>query len=506
MKDGENAMRRIWGLCGALAMLVTACASAGNSTTASLPLATNLTPHPVVGANDWPQFDFDTRKSGVNPDETMLGAQNVQSLHRIWAVRLPDTADSAPAEIGKVTLPNGENGAVLYLTTTSGTLLAIDAATGALIWRHAEPGQRFTTSSPAADPVTQIVYSYGLDGRVHAFHAGTGKEITGGGFPLLVTNHPDVEKGSSALTIANGRLYAVTSGYPGDAGHYEGHVVSIPLTGGAPTVWNALCSDIPALLGETPQSAPYCPQVQAGIWARVGVVYDQAMGTVDVVTGNGSFNGTTNWGDSVIALTPDLSQIVGTYTPANQDQLNRSDQDLGSDAPVLLPSLPGTDTPLVAVQGGKDDTLRLINRQALSTRGQVGGEIGGVQIQSGGGCEVATQPIVSQAADGSLTIFAASSCGLAMFRVAIDASGHVSLQKSGVLAFDATSPVAANGLIFAATSGDLAAIDATGHILWRSTQPSAGGTIGAIHWQSPIVVNGMLYVADNDGDLFAYGV
>ncbi len=32
------------------------------------------------------------------------------------------------------------------------------------------------------------------------------------------------------------------------------------------------------------------------------------------------------------------------------------------------------------------------------------------------------------------------------------------------------------------------------------------GTIGALHWQRPIIVNGALFVADENGDLFAYGV
>ena len=30
-------------------------------------------------------------------------------------------------------------------------------------------------------------------------------------------------------------------------------------------------------------------------------------------------------------------------------------------------------------------------------------------------------------------------------------------------------------------------------------------TIGAIHWESPIVVNGVLYITDESGQLTAYG-
>ena len=58
-----------------------------------------------------------------------------------------------------------------------------------------------------------------------------------------------------------------------------------------------------------------------------------------------------------------------------------------------------------------------------------------------------------------------------------------------------------------ATDHQVFALDPlTGHQLWNSTDASAGGSIGGIHWQSPIVVNGRLYCADQDGHLTAYGL
>lgn len=46
----------------------------------------------------------------------------------------------------------------------------------------------------------------------------------------------------------------------------------------------------------------------------------------------------------------------------------------------------------------------------------------------------------------------------------------------------------------------------TGTVLWNSNQPSADGSIGTLHWESPIVVNGHIYVSDEDGTFSAYGV
>jgi outer membrane protein assembly factor BamB len=46
----------------------------------------------------------------------------------------------------------------------------------------------------------------------------------------------------------------------------------------------------------------------------------------------------------------------------------------------------------------------------------------------------------------------------------------------------------------------------SGKIVWSTTNSSAGGTIGGVHWQSPIVVNGWIYVSDEAGPLTAYSL
>jgi len=63
----------------------------------------------------------------------------------------------------------------------------------------------------------------------------------------------------------------------------------------------------------------------------------------------------------------------------------------------------------------------------------------------------------------------------------------------------------ANGILFVPNSNNLSAIDpATGNLLWSSNQ--AGGNIGSLHWQSPIVVNGTVYMPDENGNLAAYAL
>jgi outer membrane protein assembly factor BamB len=65
--------------------------------------------------------------------------------------------------------------------------------------------------------------------------------------------------------------------------------------------------------------------------------------------------------------------------------------------------------------------------------------------------------------------------------------------------------VVANGLVFLAATNSLVALDAqTGNVVWSAH--NAGGTIGGVHWQSPIVVNGTVFVSDERAKLYAYGL
>ncbi len=477
------------------------------SATATKPTTTGTTTVPPMTTKQvaWPAFDGGGSRGGINTNETTITATNVSTLTRRWQHALPAIADGAPAELPNVTTPAGVK-TLLFVTTTKGSLIAVDAATGNQVWRVDTTGPNFTTSSPALDPNGQFVYGYGVDGKVHKYAVGTGAETTTGGWPVTITLMPDVEKGSSPLNVGNGYLYMVTSGYPGDGGHYEGHVVAINLASSKVTTFNSLCSNITQLL--TPTS---CADVQSGIWARGGAVIDPTTGNVFVSTGNGTFNanaGGHDYGDTVIELTPDLTKIVDTYTPANFAQLQANDQDLASAAPVMLPKQTGSSTPYMFVQAGKDNTLRLINRQNMSGMGSpnhVGGELQAIGLPQGG--DVDTHPVAWTDTNNTTWVFVANFVGFSAFKVVTDAKGHSSLQFAYQNGNSGSSPFMANGVLYIQGSNVLRATDpTTGHVLWSSSQASAGGSIGALHWQSPIVVNGQVFVPDNSGNITAYAL
>jgi outer membrane protein assembly factor BamB len=455
---------------------------------------------------NWPVFDFDAAHSGVNPDETAITPASVGSLHRLWTSKLPQVADSTPILLHNLALPDGTHRDVLYLTTSAGTLVALDAATGARLWAATTSGPHITNSSPAADPSGAFVYSYGLDGQLHKYRATTGEEITGHGWPIPITHMTDTEKESSALNVANGYIYVTTSGYLGDAPPYQGHIVAINLINGAVHVFNSLCSNITHVLARGE-----CPDDRSGIWARAGVVVDPVTGNLFVTTGNGPYTanqGGTDWGDSVLELSGDGTRLLDSYTPTNFAELEQTDTDLGSTAPALLPAIPDSRMPYLAVQGGKDGLLRLLNRQNLSGQGGPGHVGGALQtIAAPGSCGVFTQPAIwTDPGEHGIWLFVTSTCAIGGYQIVVS-RGQATVRQVWSVQQEATSPVIAGNVLFAATTGQIFALDPrTGHQLWSSTRPSAGGSIGGIHWESPIVVNGHLYCSDQDGYITAYGL
>ena len=82
----------------------------------------------------------DPQHSGNNTQETVLGPSNVASLQFLFQVSLPSPADGAPVALTSVVTPGGTRD-LLFSTTKSGTLVASDAATGALVWSKPHTGR-----------------------------------------------------------------------------------------------------------------------------------------------------------------------------------------------------------------------------------------------------------------------------------------------------------------------------------------------------------------------------
>jgi outer membrane protein assembly factor BamB len=467
-----------------------------------------------ISARDYPMFNLDPMRSGVNAAEHVVTPGTVGKLVSIWSTQLSSVADESVIELADVGPKRAPN--LLYITTLRGVTYALNAANGAIVWTYDPhddnlPDAQITTATPAADPSRAWIYAASPDGRIHKLEAATGKEATG--WPVAVTLHPQDEKIASALNVVDGYVLETTSGYIGDAGHYDGHMVAVNTTTGKLFVFNSLCSDYPGLFAESASSGKTCPNVQSGMWARSGTVVDQmnaspTKGSIFAVTGNGDYNGSTNWGDTVLRLALGGHGLVLTdaYTPSNFDQLDSQDLDLGSTAPILLPRQSGAH-PWLAVQGGKDGYLRVIDRADMSGRGKPGhpeGELAQFQIPQGG--HMPTAGLAWKDDSGGTWVFYATDNGVAGVQVRV-VHGAVTLRQVWLHKGTYSSPLLAGGVLYVAESGALRAFDPkTGRALWSSDRASARRNIKGVHWESPTVINGRVYMPDHNGVLTAYGL
>jgi len=470
-----------------------------------------LSSHAV--ASDWLQFGFDPSHKSNNSEETIIDAANVNTLVQLYSVALPSSGDGAPVYLSGASTPTGTKD-LLFVTSFDGHIFSIDASNGSILWSKQpapSPYAGNTSSTPAIDPDRQFVYSYGLDGKIHKFAVGDGTEVVSPQWPVVSTLKPSVEHSASALAIGTpvggpNYLYAVTNGYLGDAGDYQGHVTTIDLTTGSSKVFNANCSKLAIhFVADGTTGVDDCSTPRSGIWGRSGAVYDAGTNRMYVTSANGNYNanvGGYNWGDTVLALPPSgggdtLGDPIDSYTPTNFLDLDLGDADLGSGSLAILPTPATSKFSHLGVVMGKDGIVRLLNLDDMSgSHGPrfVGGEL---QALSVGTSEATAQPAVWVNTHGDLStwIFVAPSDNLRALKLTFDAFGTPSLiqQWTALVYTQAVSPIIANDVLYAVNNaplGGLQAFDPTsGSILW-----SASPFVRCCGWGQPIVINGRLYV------------
>ena len=242
--------------------------------------------------------------------------------------------------------------------------------------------------------------------------------------------------------------------------------------------WNSLCSNRHQLI--SPSS---CAASDSAIWGRAGAVVDTATGRLLVATGNGDWNGRTNWGDSTLHLSADASRLLGSWTPTDEAALQSSDLDLGSTSPALLGGG-------YLVQGGKDGKIRLLSLRKLSPAGRKGGEL--QTISTPGATDLFTAPAVWHT-NGQTWLFVADNAGLAAWTLG---GGH--LHRAWSTGTPGTSPVVAGGLLYV--------YDPNGGL--GIYQPRTGKKVGTLavgggHWNSPIVADGRIALPEGDANQHA---
>lgn len=348
---------------------------------------TQVTVSSLPGVFTWHN---DNARTGANTDEIVLTPQNVNvnTFGKLFSVAVDGLLYAQPLYALGVTM-QGVSRNVVYAATEHDSLYAIDAESGAAYWQKSliDPPHGITsvpstdlncpdltpevgiTSTPVIDKATGTLYLLARTKengayfhRLHAIDIVTGAEKFGGPVAIAatmnvnstqVTFDPFAQHQRAALLLTNGH---VVIGFTSlcDLGAYHGWLIS----------YNAGTLAQETVLLTTPSGT------DGAIWmSGAGPATDDA-GNLYFASGNGTYDGITNFGDSVLKVPPPMNGVawnVGDwFTPYNQDLLNLEDLDQGSGGVLLLPD-PGAAAAHrhLLLQTGKDGVIHLIDRDNL---------------------------------------------------------------------------------------------------------------------------------------------
>ncbi len=313
---------------------------------------------PLAAHGDWTTYHRDLMRSGFDAAQPPF-----TSVVPDW------TSAALDGDIYAQPVVLGDR---VFVATEGDTVYALNAASGAISWQShlgtPVPGSEppcgnidpiGITSTPVVDPVAGVLYTVAFLQPAHhelyALSVDTGairwhRAIDPPGADPLLHN----QRGS--LALSQGRVYVPYGGRLGDCGNYHGWVVATNADGSG----NLLTYQVPTTR-------------MGGIWAPSGPAVDAA-GNVFVATGNSESTTEFDHGNSVIRLSPQLSE-QDFFAPINWAELNALDVDLGSVGPALLEGG-------LVFQVGKEGVGYLLQANAL---GGIGGELFADQVCLTGG-------------------------------------------------------------------------------------------------------------------------
>jgi outer membrane protein assembly factor BamB len=192
-----------------------------------------------------------------------------------------------------------------------------------------------------------------IEGEVN----GTGFGASGSSGSKKIHFDPVLELNRPALLLHNNVLYIAFGGRcdaPLGEHSYHGWLFAYDVSDPkAPKLADVFCT--------TPNGRGGTYEGRAGIWmSGQGPAVDDT-GNIYFVTGDGTNNGTTDFGNSVVKLKAASGklQIQDWYAPKNREVLKTVDVDLGSAGVVLVPNSH------LLVTGGKEGRMYLIDRDNM---------------------------------------------------------------------------------------------------------------------------------------------
>ncbi|PYX12028.1 MAG: hypothetical protein DMG84_22630, partial [Acidobacteria bacterium] len=329
----------------------------------------------------------DVQRTGQNLQEYALTPANVGSsaFTKLFSCPTDGYVYAQPLWVANLTV-GGVNRNVLFLATEHDSVYAYDADSPSciLLWKTSFLGTNVTTmswqdtvngatdlipeigitSTPVIDAATKTIYVVAKTketigtgcpmaspcyvNRLHALDVTTGAEKFGGPVVISATNFDSRRHfNRPALLLNNGTVY-VAFGSHADGCNWQGWLFGYDAASLTQKFVQATADPTSGCNG-------------AAIWDGGAGPASDASGNVYVITGNGTYNGTTNFSESTLKYSPS-GTLLDWFTPFNRSVLDANDVDMGSAGVLILPdSVASAAHPHLALATGKIDILYLLD-------------------------------------------------------------------------------------------------------------------------------------------------
>ena len=347
-------------------------------------------------------YHNDNYHTGSNSQETILTVSNVttQSFGKLATFAVQGYVYAQPLYLPGLTI-GGSSHNVVFVATEHDQVYAFDVNSGQQLWHTnflATSGFRYVistvstndlicydqvpeigiTGTPVIDTASGTMYlvaktkvydaithntsfyqtlhaldiKTGLDKvaplQISATYPGTGTGSVGG----ILTFDPLWQNQRSSLLLLKGQVF-IGWGSHCDLSTYHGYIMS----------FNESTLVRSGIFVDTPNG------YEGGCWGGGGGPTADSGGSIYVSTGNGLYDGGSNFGDSVLRLIwPTTGRGISMsdyFTPWDQQTLDYNDRDFGSGGAMLIPDQPGTTYPHLLVLAGKEGTIDLVNRDNM---------------------------------------------------------------------------------------------------------------------------------------------
>jgi Ricin-type beta-trefoil lectin domain len=359
-----------------------------------LSTSVSLLPPPATAADVLTQHN-DQWRTGSNLSETALTPSNVNvnNFGKLFSYTVDGHVYAQPLLVSGLSIAGGTHN-VCYIATMEDSVYAFDADSNTTFWHVVFTGGNITPvpivditgnnnlnihgdvgilSTPVIDRASGTIYVLARTKdtsnstyiqKLHALNILTGAEKFGGPVTIAASGfNTKLQSQRPGLGLSNGNVY-IAWGSHEDINTYHGWAMA----------YNATTLAQVAVFNSTPGGSrgAFWQAGQAPAFDRTGNLY--------MITGNGDWNGTTNWGETFLKLTPTLG-VLDWFTPDNFASLNSGDVDFGSAGALLLPTASGYPSTQYVIGGGKEGKIFVLDKSGSGTMGhESSGNTGAHQI------------------------------------------------------------------------------------------------------------------------------